>query len=163
MHFHRKMCLLALFAVLNFGVSLPAIVVSSENDQTASSYELSDKTCDKLQKLLDDITEKVSSNKVRKWKRSINLKSYFEDYVPESEKERELHQSLVIALVDWGESVDDFRSLPDLGSLEKNKEVFLDGNRYPQKQEIILHHAPCLKFPGFSYWNDVIKANSPKK
>ena len=88
MHFHRKMCLLALFAVLNFGVSLPAIVVSSENDQTASSYELSDKTCDKLQKLLDDITEKVSSNKVRKWKRSINLKSYFEDYVPESEKEK---------------------------------------------------------------------------
>jgi hypothetical protein len=159
----RRNYLSILFALFVFWVVSPPVAGTGENDHAAGSTALSDQTCAKLQALLNDITEKVSSNDVRKWKRSINFKRYFEDYIPESDKERELYQSLVIALVDWGESVAVFRSLPDLGSLEKNKEVFLDTNKYPQKQEIIQQHAPCLKFPEFAYWNEVIKANHPQK
>lgn len=155
---HKNMRFLILFLLLFLSVVPPVIAEESEDFQHLDSYKLSDYYSTKLQKLIDEVAKAVVMyDSRREWTRSIDVKAYLERDYPKTKGEIELYMNLVIAIMDWGESVDQFPNSKDFGSFKKNKEIYSKINSYRQKEEGILHYCPGLKFPDFSYWNQIIK------
>ncbi len=158
MLFQKETRLLFLIGAVFFYLSISA-VAETEEYKKYDKYRPSDYHCSKLQPLIEDVTKAVTTlSSKQEWEDAINIKSYLEKDIPENEKVAEVYMNLVLGILDWGESVDDFRGATDFGSLERNKEVYSEVNRFLQKEQVVLYFCPSLKFPDFSYWNEVIKA-----
>ena len=160
----KRMRFLILFLSIFLFIASSVVAQDDEDFYNAGNNNLSNYYCTKLQPLIDNVAKAVVSHDSRRaWKRSINLKTYLEQDYPKSEGEAELYMNLVIAIMDWGESVDQFPNSQDFGSLEKNKELYSEITSYLKKEEGILHYCPSLKFPDFSYWNKIIGKNNSNK
>ena len=101
MGFKKKMCFL-IFHLTLLSLIVPSVI--AQNDKTDHYY------CTRLQPLIDGVAKAVVAyDGRREWKRSVNVKAYLERY-PGSEDEAKLYLNIVMAIMDWGESVDKFQN-----------------------------------------------------
>lgn len=134
-----------------------------------TEYKISDKSCSNLQKLVDTVAKSIAtSDEKNEWKKSASasvvIKSYIKQYTSDNSSEATTIANLVMRIMDWAESVDNFHDLKDMGSLDDNRNQYdYEIVKYRRKEEGILHYCPSLKFPSFSYWNEVIKKVSERE
>jgi hypothetical protein len=140
------------------------ILGNCENEITRNNVKVFDnKYCEEdLQFIVDKVAEAVQKYpRDKQWARKIDLginKDKFNANKPD--ESTMIKFNLMIAAMDWGESVDDFYSVRDWGSLEENKKhSLIEILGYRKKEELIKQVCPDIKFPDFSYWNTIIQGN----
>lgn len=125
----------------------------------SNEYNVESKYCSEEQALIDKYSEAIvkfpTKKDIRKNVR-FDLKRIETEY--QKPEEAKIMMNLIMAAMDWTESVDDFNSVKDWGSLEENKKRnFVKIVEYRKKEEAIKHFCPNIEFPDFSFWNQIIQ------
>lgn len=149
--------------IVEVEAGIAVTVDNCENEITRSKENIIDsKYCEDAQLFINKTTDAIVKYPIKEeWARNndfgININE-IEHNNPD--KESVMKINLIMATTDWGESVDDFHSVKDCGSLEENKkQYFIEIVEYKRKEEVIKLLCPNIEFPDFSFWNQVIQGN----
>lgn len=129
----------------------------------STEYIVADEYCKIAQDFVNKTAEAISKYpRKNEWSKNIDyLIKPNEINFDTPDEESTMKVAFLMASGDWGESVDHFYGLKDWGSLEENrKHYIIEINDYQRKEEGIKLYCPNIKFPGFSYWNEILQRNS---
>ena len=146
---------------------IATIIGNCENKITRTTeHNIDIKSCDETQVIINTIKDAIIKYPLQKeWVKKIDLGINKNDIDHNTTDEGEIMKmNLIMASVDWGESVDDFYSVKDWGNLKINKKHYM-GNilQYRKKEESIKLLCPNMKFPDFIFWNQVIQDTGKQK
>jgi hypothetical protein len=138
-----------------------AVIDGSCEDRISRSTEsnIAPKYCLVAQSFINKTAEAIMKQQSNKeWTKNIDfgINPNEIDY-NKSDKDTQMKMSLMMAIGDWGDSVDKFYGKKDRGSLKENQSYyFLEIIEYRRKEEALKHLCPKLNFPDFEYWNKLI-------